>query len=63
MRKKISLSKSRIDELERLLRNWTQDIMTQMALLGATDELDLGSVRVRGIVASTEDKEIIEGRL
>lgn len=56
--KEPSLGEEKIDELERLLRDWAQETLTQLTLLGEANNAPSEASPLRGIIADSEDKEI-----
>lgn len=49
-----------VETLERLLRDWTQEIRTQLAILAEQNYQGTDLVKLRGIIPDAEDFEIVE---
>ncbi len=58
IRSRLRLSTSTMEDFELLLRDWTQEILTQLVLLAEENQVSVRPVQIRGIVPDDEDFEI-----
>ncbi|MHA1883296.1 MAG: hypothetical protein ACTSUO_09665 [Candidatus Thorarchaeota archaeon] len=57
---KTALTESHIDQIESLLRDWSQEIITQLNILSKSNQTGTPSVNLEGINSDPEDQSILE---
>ncbi|MDF1539404.1 MAG: hypothetical protein P1Q69_10940 [Candidatus Thorarchaeota archaeon] len=59
-RKELNISVGEIDQIEILLRDWTQEVMAQLTVVGAQTSRGSMSFNLSGIIPDTDDYDVVE---